>query len=278
MNTVSWAPFNEKGIYKNKSDNLPMKMESLMDLMPYECAAPATDAESINIQNTKHVKIPTLEELQQRFHAVPRFRDPKKREYVWFHADDVARVFGYSDFNEDLMYSIQYADRVCPGKKIYRGVHCQMDEQGWHHLGPECQPFLQQYKNVINQFGVAQLVKRTRLPFNLRFRYWLYSTWALTESDMSKEPVLRDLEIVNDGSCVIEARKQTKTKLVVKRNEHTPSPQETTECSSCDIEYEREVTKRLEIEKNFQLEMRKLDLRRLEIEHEYHDKFLKKNT
>ena len=95
---------------------------------------------------------------------------------------------------------------------------------------------------------------------------------------MSKEPVLRDLEIVNDGSCVIEARKQTKTKLVVKRNEHTPSPQKTTECSSCDIEYEREVTKRLEIEKNFQLEMRKLDLRRLEIEHEYHDKFLKKNT
>ena len=104
-----------------------------------------------NLQTTKNVKIPTLEELQQRFHAVPRFRDPNKREYVWFHADDVARVFGYSDFNEDLMYSVQYADRVCPGKKIYRGVHCQMDEQGSHHLGPECQPFLQQYKNVINQ-------------------------------------------------------------------------------------------------------------------------------
>ena len=45
----------------------------------------------------------------------------------------------------------------------------------------------------------------------------------------------------------------------------------------CDIEYEREITKRLEIEKNFQLEMRKLDLRRLEIDHEYHEKQLKKN-
>ena len=275
MNTVSWAPFNEKGIYKNKSDNLPMKMESLMDLMPYECAAPATDAESINIQNTKHVKIPTLEELQQRFHAVPRFRDPNKREYVWFHADDVARVFGYSDFNEDLMNFIHYGDRVCVGKKYW--VSCGKGYYTYNSLGPECQPFLHKCDNVINQFGVAQLAKRTLLPLNLRFRYWLYSTWTMTDSDV-KEPVLHDLEIVNDGSCVIEARKQTKTKLVVKRNEHTPSPQETTECSSCDIEYEREVTKRLEIEKNYQLEMRKIDLRQREIEHEYHNKFLKNNV
>ena len=64
-------------------------------------------------------------------------------------------------------------------------------------------PILEKYKNVINQFGVAQVVKRTRLPFNIRFRYWLYSTWTLTESDMSKKPVLHDLEIVNAGSCVI---------------------------------------------------------------------------
>ena len=33
-----------------------------------------------------------------------------------------------------------------------------------------------------------------------------------------------------------------------------------------DIEFEREITKRLEIENNFQLELRKLELRRFEIE------------
>ena len=244
-------------------DELPCYMES------------EPDTNSINLQNTKNVKIPTLEELQQRFHAVPRFRDPNKREYVWFHADDVARVFGYSDFNEDLMNFIHYGDRVCVGKKYW--VSCGKGYYTYNSLGPECQPFLHKCDNVINQFGVAQLAKRTLLPLNLRFRYWLYSTWTMTDSDV-KEPVLHDLEIVNDGSCVIEARKQTKTKLVVKRNEHTPSPQETTECSSCDIEYEREVTKRLEIEKNYQLEMRKIDLRQREIEHEYHNKFLKNNV
>ena len=36
-----------------------------------------------------------------------------------------------------------------------------------------------------------------------------------------------------------------------------------------DIEYERELTKRFEIEKNFQIEMCKLDLQRLEINHKY---------
>ena len=132
--------------------------------------------------------------------------------------------------------------------------------------------------NVINQFGVDQLVKRTRLPLNIRFRYWLYSTWTLTESDMSKEPVLRDLEIVNDGSCVIEARKKSKHKQLVNKFEQTSDTEETIEKCSHKIEYEREVTKRLEIEKNFQLEMRKLDLRRLEIDYEHHNNFLKKNT
>ena len=119
-------------------------------------------ASSINLQNIENVKIPRLEDLQQRFHAVPRFRDPNKREYVWFCADDVARVFGYSDFNEDLMYSIQYVDRVCSGKHIFNitGVSGVMKYNN-NSLGPECSPFLEKYNNVINQFGVAQLVKRT---------------------------------------------------------------------------------------------------------------------
>ena len=55
------------------------------------------------MQNTDNVIIPTLEDLQQRFHAVPRFRDPNKREYVWFKADNVTQVFGYFDFSDDLM-------------------------------------------------------------------------------------------------------------------------------------------------------------------------------
>ena len=55
------------------------------------------------MQNIENVVIPTLEDLQRRFHAVPCFRDPNKREYVWFKADDVAQVFGYSDFSDDLM-------------------------------------------------------------------------------------------------------------------------------------------------------------------------------
>ena len=231
------------------------------------------------MQSSDNVTIPTLEDLQQRFHAVPRFRDPNKREYVWFRADDVARVFGYSDFSDDLMNSIPYVDRVCPGKPRFNitGVGGNREYDNGY-LGPECRPFLEKYNNVINQFGVAQLVKRTRLPLNIRFRYWLYSTWTLTESDMSKEPVLRDLEIVNDGSCVIEARKKSKQKQLVKKYEQTSDTEETIEKCSHNIEYEREVTKRLEIEKNFQLEMRKLDLRRLEIDYEHHNNFLKKNT
>ena len=99
-------------------------------------------ASSINLQNIENVKIPTLEDLQQRFHAVPRFRDPNKRKYVWFHADDVARVFGYSDFNEDLMNSIPYVDRICAGKHFFNisGV-AGNKAHSYGDLGPECCPF-----------------------------------------------------------------------------------------------------------------------------------------
>ena len=36
------------------------------------------------MQNLENVSIPTLEELQQCFHAVPRFRDPNRCKYMWF--------------------------------------------------------------------------------------------------------------------------------------------------------------------------------------------------
>ena len=229
------------------------------------------------MQNLENVSIPTLEELQQRFHAVPRFRDPNRREYMWFQADDVARVFGYSECTETLMYTVHHEDRVWPGKLMHYGFNSvQIKQYDINSLEPECSAFLTQSKKVINQFGVVQLAQRSRLPFCIRFKYWLYSTYSLTE--LNSEPILRDLEIIEDGSCVIEARKAPKLKHTVKVNKTEESESSTTEHVFHDIEYERELTKRLELEKNFQLEMCKLDLRRLEIDREYHDKYLKKNA
>ena len=96
--------------------------------------------------------------------------------------------------------------------------------------------------------------------------------------------MLRDLEIIDDASFIIDARKNAHTKKsehkeheVQEEVEETKNTHTKMTTTLCDIEYEREITKRLEIEKNFQLEMRKLDLRRLEIDHEYHEKQLKKN-
>ena len=108
----------------------------------------------------------------------------------------------------------------------------------------------------------------------------MYSTYTLTT--IGDEPILFDLEIIDEGSCIIEARKTPKTKQqtenVIKNNKTENITKQVEISSTHDIEYELELTKRLEIEKNFQLEMRKLDLRRLEIDHEYQEKYLKKNT
>ena len=200
------------------------------------------------MQTSTNVTIPTLEELQQRFHAVPRFRDPNKREYMWFKADDVARVFGYSDFNDELMYTIDYANRVCVSKYYYNfgGEHCGSVYSSTF-LGEQCQSFLTQYKNVINQYGVAQLAQRTRLPFCIRFRYWLYSTYTLTT--IGEEPVLRDLEIIDDASFIIDARKNAHTKKsehkeheVQEEVEETKNTHTKMTTTLCDIEYEREIT------------------------------------
>ena len=165
------------------------------------------------MQTSANVTIPTLEELQQRFHAVPRFRDPNRREYMWFKADNVARVFGYTDFNNELMYTIDYATRVCVSKYYYNfgGDHGNTSYCG-SFLGEQCQSFLTQYKNVINQYSVAQLAQHARLPFCIRFRYWLYSTYILTT--IGEEPVLRDLEIIDDASFIINARKNADIKLL----------------------------------------------------------------
>ena len=138
--------------------------------------------------------------------------------------------------------------------------------------------FLEKYKKVLNQFGVSLLSQRSRLPFRIQFKYWLYSTYSLTE--LKNEPILRDLEIVEDASCVIEARKTPKLKHIVTSVNKTKEMDETVPEGHVlhDIEYERELTKRLELEKNFELEKYRLDIRRLEIDREYYDKHVKKNV
>ena len=172
----------------------------------------------MKMQSSEKITIPSLEEIQQRFNDVPRFRDPKRDEYVWFHADGVARVFGFSEFNEDLMPTINQTD-----------------------FG----------RSVINQFGVAQLAQRSPLPFRIRFKYWLYSKFSMTKN----EPDFEEKE--NDGFLGIEYEHELTKRLQIMKN------------FQIDIEYERELTKRFEIEKNFRIEMSKLDLQCLEINHKY---------
>ena len=59
------------------------------------------------MKNSDNILLPTLGELQQRFDEVPRLRASGKREYVWFKADDVARVFGFSGLSKQLLHSIK---------------------------------------------------------------------------------------------------------------------------------------------------------------------------
>ena len=64
------------------------------------------------MEHTDNKVLPTLEQLQQRFDEVPRLRASGKPEYVWFKADDVARVFGFSGLSKELLHSIKYVDRM----------------------------------------------------------------------------------------------------------------------------------------------------------------------
>jgi len=64
------------------------------------------------MENTDNIVLPTLEQLQQRFDEVPRLRASGKPEYVWFKADDVATVFGFSGLSKELLHSIKNMDRM----------------------------------------------------------------------------------------------------------------------------------------------------------------------
>ena len=113
----------------------------------------------------------------------------------------------------------------------------------------------------MNQYGVAQLAERTPFPLCIRFKYWLYGTYGLTESTINNEPRFRDLKIIHDTLT----QQNIQTKETLYKNEATQT-ENTQNHVAHDIEFEREITKRLEIENNFQLELRKLELRRFEIE------------
>ena len=142
------------------------------------------------MQNSDNVTIPTLEELQQRFHAVQRFRDPNKREYVWFHADDVARVFGYSDFNEELKYYINHVNRVCVGKPIYEGIPVVVRAQSRDSLGPECNSILDKWYNVINGgivYYYSTIVASNEQREKGRFKPWCFQIFSLKKKRAKSE-------------------------------------------------------------------------------------------
>ena len=65
-----------------------------------------------NMENSDNIVLPTLDELQQCFDEVPRLRASGKSEYVWFKADDVARVFKFSGLSAELLHSIHKTDTI----------------------------------------------------------------------------------------------------------------------------------------------------------------------
>jgi len=207
------------------------------------------------MENTDNIVLPTLEQLQQRFDEVPRLRASGKPEYVWFKADDVARVFGFSGLSKQLLHSIKNTDRM----SMPLGV--EHFQKNCNSYGLDFQEFYTKHRSVMNQYGVAQLAERTPFPLCIRFKYWLYGTYGLTESTINNEPRFRDLEIIHDTLT----QHITNTKKALYKNEATQT-ENTRNYVTHDIEFEREITKRLEIENNFQLELRKLELRRFEIE------------
>ena len=209
------------------------------------------------MEHTDNKVLPTLKQLQQRFDEVPRLRASGKPEYVWFKADDVARVFGFSGLSKELLHSIKNTDRMSYTFSVTA-------YENYNSYGPDFQEFYTKHRSVMNQYGVAQLAERTPYPLCIRFKYWLYGTYGLTESTINNEPRFRDLEIIHDSSFIIE----TQQKETLYKNEATQTDnfEITRNYVTHDIEFEREITKRLEIENNFELELQKLELRRFEIE------------
>lgn len=209
------------------------------------------------MENSDNIVLPTLEQLQQRFDEVPRLRASGKREYVWFKADDVARVFGFSGLSAVLLHTIKDTDRMSTPFSVTA-------YENYNSYGPDFQQFYKKHQSVINQYGVAQLAERTPYPLCIRFKYWLYGTYGQTESTINNEPRFRDIEIIHDSLCIIET--QQKETLYKNEATQTDNLEITQHTVSHDIEFEREITKRLEIENNFELELQKLELRRFEIE------------
>ena len=209
------------------------------------------------MENSDNIVLPTLSELQERFDAVPRLRASGKPEYVWFKADDVARVFGFSGLSKQLLHSIKNTDRMSMPFSVTA-------YENYNSYGLDFQEFYTKHRSVMNQYGVAQLAERTPFPLCIRFKYWLYGTYGLTDSTINNEPRFRDLEIILDSLT----QQITNTKETLYKNEATQTDnfEITRNYVTHDIEFEREITKRLEIENNFQLELRKLELRRFEIE------------
>ena len=114
------------------------------------------------MENTDNKVLPTLEQLQQRFDEVPRLRASGKPEYVWFKADDVARVFGFSGISAHLLHSIKNMDRMSMPFSVTA-------YENYTSYGPDFNEFYTKHRSVMNQYGVAQLAERTPYPLCIRF-------------------------------------------------------------------------------------------------------------
>ena len=111
-----------------------------------------------NMEYSDNTVLPTLDELQQRFDKVPRFRASGKCEYVWFKADDVARFFEFSGLSAELLHSIKNTDRMSFTFSI-------TGFENYTSYGPEFYEFYTKHKkSVMNQYGIAQLAEHTPFP------------------------------------------------------------------------------------------------------------------
>ena len=88
-----------------------------------------------NIENSDNTVLPTLEQLQQRFDEVTRFGDPSKHENVWFKADDVARVFGFSNLSTYLLKTLHLFDKIDMNLDKIENVY------DWTSFGQQYKPF-----------------------------------------------------------------------------------------------------------------------------------------
>ena len=194
--------------------------------------------------------IETLEQLQQEFDKVPRFRDDKGT--TWFAACYVLRLLGlFETFCSECIKLLSDVDcmRIPYDNILSRSHLYQIIVPGFENKCNGCDVW-------ISTYAVSSLTERARLPFPVTFQYWKY-TCMLHTTPQPVDFVLKDTVFEN---------------TVPPPPPSTPTEEED-DSDDTDIYYEREVTKRMKFDKRFEYTMLKLKL-----EHEYNVLKLEKNT